>query len=336
MTETAYLKLSSETEAVASGSTSSAKAVQFAIAGASGAHAADFFRSKASSWVMAARPQTLGLSTTPVIVGAALAWAVEREINLPAVVAAFCGSLLIQVGTNLHNDAADYKRGGDGPDRLGAPRATASGLLSSAAVTHAAAACFLAAAAIGAYLVWVGGWPIALLGAASLLSGWAYTGGARPIAYTPLGEVFVVLFFGVAAVGGTYWLCTGKMAAVAVEGGVAIGLLTAAVLLVNNHRDAKADYRVGRRTLAIVCGPVLTRCIYAALLFVPFCLLADIAASLPRGHTWPALLASPMAVLLVYRFAVEPAGPGFNRILVQTARLQHLFGLLLAAGMALS
>jgi len=328
-------ELSSGTEVTASLSVSPARSAQLGISRPSRAGAAVFLRSQASSWVMAARSQTVGLSTTPVIVGAALSWAVERDVNLSAVVAAFFGSLLIQVGTNLHNDAADYKRGGDGPDRLGAPRATASGLLSAAAVTHGAAACFTAAAAIGAYLVWLGGWPIALLGAASLLSGWAYTGGSHPIAYTPLGEAFVVAFFGVGAVGGTYWLCTGAITLVAVEVGLAIGLLTAAVLLVNNHRDAEADYRVGRTTLAIVCGPVLTRCIYAGLLVVPFCLLAGIASALPHGHAWPALLASPMAAVLVYRFAAEPPGPGFNRILVQTARLQHLFGLLLAAGLML-
>lgn len=335
MPEPIYLEVPSGNEVTASRSVAPARSARFGTSHRSRAGAGVFTRSRTSSWVMAARPQTLGLSTTPVIVGAALSWAVEREVNLAAVVAAFLGSVLIQIGTNLHNDAADYKRGGDGPDRVGAPRATASGLLSAAAVTRGAAACFAAAAAIGAYLIWLGGWPIALLGAASLLSGWAYTGGARPIAYTPFGEAFVVVFFGIAAVCGTYWLCTGQMTAVAVEVGVAVGLLTAAVLLVNNHRDAKADYRVGRRTLAIVCGPSLTRCVYAGLLIVPFFLLGAIAAALPNGHAWPALLALPMAVVMVYRFAAEPAGPGFNRILVQTARLQHLFGLLLAAGLVL-
>ena len=117
-----------------------------------------------SAWILAARPQTLSLSMTPVVVGAALAWAMERELHWPSIAAALIGSMLIQIGTNLHNDAADFKRGGDGPDRVGPPRATASGLLDGTAVNRAACACFAAAALMGAYLVWVGGWPIFLLG----------------------------------------------------------------------------------------------------------------------------------------------------------------------------
>ncbi len=258
---------------------------------------------KLSSWILAARPRTLSLSTTPVVVGAALAWAVERQLSWPAVAAALIGSMLIQTGTNLHNDAADSKRGGDGPNRIGPPRATASGLLDGAAVSRAACACFAVAALMGAYLVWVGGWPIFLLGVLSILSGWAYTGGPFPIAYTPLGELFVVAFFGLGAVCGTYWLCTQTLGPAAVEAGLAVGLLTAAVLLVNNHRDAKADARVGRRTLAIIAGPMATSWIYAALMLAPFALLFPIGHSLPRGQAWPALVASVLRPTRASAFA---------------------------------
>ncbi len=290
---------------------------------------------KLSSWILAARPRTLSLSTTPVVVGAAIAWAVEGQLSWPAVAAALIGSMLIQTGTNLHNDAADSKRGGDGPDRIGPPRATASGLLDGVAVSRAACACFAIAALMGAYLVWVGGWPIFLLGVLSILSGWAYTGGPFPIAYTPLGELFVVAFFGLGAVCGTYWLCTESLGPAAVEAGLAVGLLTAAVLLVNNHRDAKADARVGRRTLAIIAGPMATSWIYAALMLVPFALLLPIGHALPRGQAWPALVALPLAGLLINRFAHEPGGRGFNRILVQTVQIQLLFCLLLSLGLVL-
>lgn len=282
---------------------------------------------------MAARPRTLSLSTTPVIVGTALAWAVERQLVWPAIVAALIGSMLIQLGTNLHNDAADFKRGGDGPDRVGPLRATASGLLDGDAVDRAACACFAAAALVGGYLIWVGGWPILLLGIASILFGWAYTGGPLPIAYTPLGELFVLAFFGLGAVGGTYWLCTGRLTPVAIEAGLAVGLPTAAVLLVNNHRDAAADARVGRRTLAIIAGPRVTTWIYAALMLAPFALLYPIAQALPRGHTWPALVALPLVGLLIGKFAREPRGREFNQILVQTVLMQALFSLLLALGL---
>lgn len=286
-----------------------------------------------SSWMMAARPRTLTLSLTPVAVGTALAWAAERAVHWPAVIAALVGSALIQVGTNLHNDAADSERGGDGPDRVGPPRVTASGLLSAAAVKRGALASFGGAALVGIYLIAVGGWPILVLGLLSILSGWAYTGGPRPIAYTPLGELFVIAFFGLGAVCGTYWLCAGRLDAVAIEGGMALGFFTAAVLLVNNQRDVEADARVGRQTLPIAAGAHVTNWIYAGLMLLPFAVLALIARDLPHAHVWTASIALPFVVALMYRFAREPPGRGFNRILVQTVQIQLLFSILLCVGL---
>jgi 1,4-dihydroxy-2-naphthoate polyprenyltransferase len=290
---------------------------------------------KLSPWITAARPRTLSLSITPVMVGTALAWATNREIDAFAVLAALLGSVLIQVGTNLHNDAADSERGGDGPDRVGPLRVTASGVLSVASVKRGAAVCFAVAAVLGTYLVIVGGWPILVLGLLSILSGWAYTGGPRPIAYTPLGELFVVAFFGVGAVGGTYWLCTAQLDTTALACGVALGLLAGAVLLVNNYRDVEADARVGRRTLAIVAGPQLTVWIYAGLMLLPYALLPLIGRALPQGNVWPAFAALPLTLLLIHRFIHEPPGRGLNRILVQTVRIQLVFSLLLSLGLLL-
>ena len=286
-------------------------------------------------WLIAARPRTLALSLTPVMVGAALAWAVQRELPVLPVLAALTGSMCIQMGTNLHNDAVDSELGGDGPDRIGPPRVTAMGLLSARKVKLGAVACFAASALLGLYLMTVGGWPILLLGVLSIAAGWAYTGGPWPIAYTPLGELFVIVFFGIGAVGGTYWLCAGNLGAPVLVSGLALGLMTGAVLLVNNHRDAEADARVGRRTLAIISGPVVTTWIYAALMLAPFGLLLPIARALPHGHVWPALLALPLAALLIYKFAYEPRGRGCNRILVQTVLVQSLFSVLLSMGLVL-
>jgi 1,4-dihydroxy-2-naphthoate polyprenyltransferase len=242
---------------------------------------------KLSHWIVAARPRTLTLSMTPVVAGAAVAWAAEQEFHFLPVAAAFIASAFIQAGTNLHNDAADSERGGDGPDRIGPPRATASGLLQASTVKCGAALSFALAALMGTYLVYVGGLPILLLGVLSIAAGWSYTGGPRPIAYTPLGEFFVLLFFGVVAVTGTYLLCTGHVTLVAIETGVALGALTAAVLLVNNQRDVVADARVGRRTLAIVAGHRITVGVFAGLILLPFALLPSIGHALPRGHVWP-------------------------------------------------
>jgi 1,4-dihydroxy-2-naphthoate polyprenyltransferase len=288
-----------------------------------------------SSWLMAARPRTLSLSITPVAVGTALAWAVDRQIHWPAVLAALIASAFIQLGTNLHNDAVDSERGGDGPDRIGPPRVTGMGLLGARSVKHGACTCFAVAALMGLYLITVGGWPILLLGVASIASGWAYTGGPLPIAYTPLGELFVIAFFGVGAVGGTYWLCAAYLGMPALAAGLALGLLTGAVLLVNNFRDVEADTRVGRRTLAIVAGPQGTSWIFAAMMLLPYALLPLIGRALPHGHVWPALLALPLTLALIYRFMHEPSGRGFNRILVWTVQIQLLFSLLLSAGLVL-
>ena len=186
---------------------------------------------------------------------------------------------------------------------------------------------------MGAYLVFVGGWPILLLGVLSIAAGWGYTGGPLPIAYTPLGELFCVIFFGLGGVVGTYFLCTGQITSPAVVAGLAIGSLVAAVLLVNNHRDVVSDARVGRRTLPIVVGPALTVAIFAGLMLLPFALLPLIGRSLPHGQVWPALIALPLALAMIYRFAREPRGPVFNRILVQTAQVQFAFSLLLSIGL---
>jgi len=286
-----------------------------------------------SSWLMAARPRTLGLSITPVVVGAALAWAVDGQIHWPAVVAALIASMFIQVGTNLHNDAVDSERGGDGPDRVGPLRVTASGLLSGRKIKHGACTAFAVAAVMGVYLIAVGGWPILVLGLLSIASGWAYTGGPWPIAYTPLGELFVIAFFGVGAVGGTYWLCAGHLGGPVLAAGLALGLMTGAVLLVNNFRDREADARVGRRTLAILVGPRGTAAIYAAMMLLPFALLLPIGRALPDRHVWLALFALPLTLALIVRFMREPPGRGFNRILVWTVQIQIVFSLLLAASL---
>ncbi len=269
----------------------------------------------------------------PVVVGGALAWAGERKVDAVAITAAVVASAFIQLGTNLHNDAADSARGGDGPDRIGPPRATASGLLTADAVNRGAMLSFAVAALMGVYLVHTGGWPILLIGVLSIAAGWSYTGGPCPVAYTPFGELFVVAFFGVAAVSGTYLLCTGTVTAVALETGLAVGLLTGAVLLVNNHRDAVEDARVGRRTLAIVVGPRGTAWVYASLMALPFALLPPIAHELTRGHVWPALLAAPVALWLVLRFRRAPRDARLNGLLVRTVQVQFLFSALLSAGL---
>ncbi len=289
-----------------------------------------------SSWIMAARPFSLSLSIVPVAVGAALAFAAQDKVAWAAVAVALAGSVLIHLGTNLHNDTLDAAPGGYGVERLGPPRATARGLLSATAVRRGALLCFALAAFAGTYLISVGGWPILVLGLLSIAAGWCYAGGPRAIAYSPLGEVFVLAFFGVGAVGGTYWIATLHFGIAALAGGLAVGSFAAAVLLVNNHRDVEVDRRVGRLTLPMAIGAGASHWVYAGLMLLPFALLPLLAEQLPRGRVWPAALALVPVLALIAGFAREPRGRGLNRILMRTVQVQILFAALLCGGLLLA
>lgn len=288
------------------------------------------------AWLLAARPKTLSVSFAPVLAGTTLAWLETATVSwLPAIMA-LVAALLIQVGTNLHNDAADFVRGADAPDRLGPARAVASGWLTARQAERAAAGCFSLAFVCGIYLVWHGGWPIALLGLAALASGWAYTGGPRPLAYSGLGEVFVFLFFGLAAVMGSFYLQTFRLDWAAFVVASMLGMQAAAVIVVNNYRDLDQDREIGKNTLAVRLGRERSQVEYGLLLFLPY-LLLPVFSSL-TGMQWGAalpFLSLPWAMHLLRRFVTEPAGPAFNRILAQTAQLQLAFGSLLTLGILL-
>lgn len=283
-------------------------------------------------WVLAMRPRTLTISVAPIVVGGALAWAEFGTFHPVPILAALLGAVLIQAGTNLWNDVGDAVRGGDQAMRQGPPRVTALGWASPERVRRAALVCFAAAAVIGLALAWRGGWPILAIGAASLLAGWAYSGGPRPIAYTATGEVFVVLFFGIVAVMGTLWLQEPRLTVSGLVVGIAIGLPAAAVLMANNYRDMEPDRMAGRRTLAIRLGIEGSKAAYAAFLLVPFPLL--MAPFAPPG-AWLSLLAAPMAIREVVAFAGHPRGPAFNKILAETARFQLLLAAMVAVGMVI-
>ncbi|CAA7626849.1 1,4-dihydroxy-2-naphthoate octaprenyltransferase [Candidatus Terasakiella magnetica] len=283
-------------------------------------------------WWLAIRPRTLTISVAPVVAGTALAWRDMGHVDPRPFAASLLGALLIQAGTNLYNDVADALRGGDQPMRQGPPRVTALGWASPDRVRHAALVCFALAALVGLYLAALGGWPIIALGAVSLLAGWGYSGGPRPIAYTPWGEVAVIAFFGIGAVGGTAYLQTHTLTSSSLLVGAAIGSVAAAVLLANNYRDMEPDRLAGRRTLAITVGIDASKVFYALFVLAPLVLLASPLG--PPGG-WICLGAAPLALGLIRRFATETRGPAFNLILASTARLQLLIAALLALGLAL-
>ncbi|MBP6189872.1 MAG: 1,4-dihydroxy-2-naphthoate polyprenyltransferase, partial [Azonexus sp.] len=266
-----------------------------------------------TAWFLACRPKTLSVSLSPVLVGSAIAWHDSGALLWLPLLAAALGAAFIQIGTNLFNDVGDFLRGTDTPDRLGPKRATAEGWLTPGKVTAGAWLSFALAFVCGIVLVWHGGWPIVAIGLASLAAGWAYTGGPKPIAYGPLGEVFVFIFFGLVAVGGSYYLQTFSLTATALAAAALVGIHAAAVITVNNYRDLDGDARNGKNTLAVRLGRPATRRIYAAEMLAPYVLLPLLA-----GLGWPGalpLLSLPLAFRLIHRFHHEAPGPAFNDIL---------------------
>ncbi|MDP2880446.1 MAG: 1,4-dihydroxy-2-naphthoate polyprenyltransferase [Azonexus sp.] len=283
--------------------------------------------SRLQAWFLACRPKTLSVSLSPVLVGTAVAWHGSGTLLWLPLLAATLGAAFIQIGTNLFNDVGDFLRGTDTPGRLGPKRATAEGWLTPGKVKTGAWLSFALAFLCGTYLAWHGGWPIVAIGLASLAAGWAYTGGPKPIAYGPLGEVFVFIFFGLVAVGGSYYLQTAGLTAMALIAAALVGIHAAAVITVNNYRDLDGDAKSGKNTLAVRLGRPLTRRLYAAEMLAPYALLPLLA-----GLGWPGtlpLLSLPLAVKLIRRFHQEAPGPVFNSILAATAGLQLVFALLL-------
>jgi len=292
--------------------------------------------SPARIWLMAARPKTLPAAIAPVLVGTALA-ATQGTFRPLSFLAASLGALFIQIGTNLSNDYSDARRGADTEDRLGPVRVTAGGLVPPRQVLLATYLAFGLAVLAGSYLIATAGWELLLVGAASILAGVLYTGGPRPYGYEGLGEVFVFLFFGVVAVAGSYFAQTERLAWEAFALAVPVGLLAAAILVVNNVRDLETDRRAGKRTLAVRLGRPRARALYAAMVTGAF-LTAPLPWVLGSLSPWLALvvLAVPLAVPVVRTVRTRTDGPALNGALAGTGRLQLAFCALLSAGILLS
>ena len=287
-------------------------------------------------WLAAARPRTLPAAVAPVLVGTALA--VEEGIFQPlAFACALIGSVFIQIGTNLSNDYSDARRGADTEDRLGPVRVTAGGLLPPRRVLVGTYAAFAVAVLAGLYLVVVTGPELLVVGGLSILAGVLYTGGPRPYGYEGLGEVFVFLFFGLAAVTGSTFAQIEAFPSEAFVLAVPVGLLAAAILVVNNVRDIDTDRRVGKRTLAVRLGRSRTRTLFAAMVYGAF-LTAPLAILADDLELWLFLpwIVLPLAANLVRTVRNHADGPTLNGALARTGQLQLVFCVLLAAGILAS
>lgn len=288
------------------------------------------------AWILAARPKTLTAAFIPVLVATALAHASHAAINWWITLSALLTGLCITIGTNLINDALDFKKGADTATRAGPMRVTQTGLIPLHKV-HAAGLITLGMALVfGSVLIQAGGWFFAVLLIVSVICGYCYTGGPLPLSYHGLGEPFVILFYGFAAVTAVYYLQTGFVDGKAILASAQIGLLATLILAMNNFRDQNEDRKAQKKTLAVRFGSHFARLEITFLTLAPF--LVNVGWfywDLIPAAFFPFVL-MPFAIQIVRKaWAMEP-GKECNEIFVKSAMLHLSFGALLILGFVLS
>jgi len=285
-------------------------------------------------WGLAIRPRTLPAAATGVITGSALAWR-DGSFQFNIMLTCLLTALLLQIGSNLANDVFDFERGTDTPERLGPMRVTQAGLLRPEEVKFGMAVVFGLATLMGSYLVWLGGWPILLIGVCAIVSAIAYTGGPFPIGYHRLGDIFVFIFFGLAAVAGTYYLHAGFVSPAAWWMTISPGLMITGILVVNNLRDLENDRKTGKHTMAVHLGETGSRIQYLICMIVAYLVLIPVSffGMLP----WSSMLvwlSLPLAIQAT-RVVLTQKGSPLNAALAQTGLVALTFSLLFWLGLGL-
>lgn len=270
-----------------------------------------------NAWILAARPKTLSAAVVPVMAGAAL---VRVPLKWGLLACTLLGAVLIQIATNYINDALDFRKGADTSERLGPTRVTSAGLLSSNAVLLAAYVCLGGAAICGVPLIIHAGWPLLAIGVASIVAAYAYTGGPYPLAYRGLGEIFVIAFFGIVAVCGTYFVQTLQWSRDAVIAGIGVGCLATVLLVINNLRDVASDRVSDKRTTVVRFGETFAR------IEIAFCALIPFAAAVYLRR-WFTLIALPLAIIVIVS-AWRGSGRALNKSLALAGLLQWCYGIL--------
>ncbi|MDC0358855.1 1,4-dihydroxy-2-naphthoate polyprenyltransferase, partial [Oligoflexia bacterium] len=285
-----------------------------------------------SRWVLAMRPKTLPAGAVPVLVGAIMAF----EVTTPSpftIGLILLSALAIQIATNLANDLCDFKSGADSSSRTGPLRVTQAGLVTESEMKLAIALVVLFALLCGIPLVFIGGLPILLIGLLSILCALGYTAGPYPLAYTGLGDLFVLIFFGPVAVGGTHYILTHNVTMPVLLIGLAVGMISTAILVVNNLRDYNSDKQCGKLTLAVKFGKSFSKAEY--------CFLLCGAALIPLGmllfesqHSWIGLAALFLipASKTMQQVICEEDPEVLNDVLADTGKLLVIFGCLFSIG----
>ena len=283
------------------------------------------------AWMLAIRPKTLPAGAVPVVLGTALAAAVGKFSLIPAFVALIC-ALGIQVGTNFINEIYDFRKGADTAERLGPTRTVAAGIFSENTMIRVSVALLSGVFLLGLYLVYTAGWPIFIIGVISILFAWAYTGGPYPIAYSGLGDVFVFVFFGLVAVGGTYYVQALNLSPFVLIAAVAPGSFSVNILLVNNIRDIATDRKVGKMTLPARIGGAWARRLYIALTVLAYLVPGMLWLNGYSGWGMLSLISLPLAFKMIKELYASE-GKELNNVLAGTGKLMTVHGILLAAGL---
>jgi 1,4-dihydroxy-2-naphthoate octaprenyltransferase len=273
----------------------------------------------------------LPAAVVPVIIGTGVA-AGYGKFSAWRAALALVVALALQIGVNFANDYSDGIRGSD-ERRVGPTRLVAAGLAPARQVLAAAFACFFVACLAGLVLAIATSWWLVLVGAAAVAAAWFYTGGQHPYGYRALGEVAVFTFFGLAAVAGTAYVQMSALSWLGLIAAIPAGLLSCALLMINNLRDIGSDADVGKRTLAVVLGDARSRAVYVTSLLVPFAVALAITPARPLAAL--TLAALPLARGPVRAVRSGAVGPALIRALGQTGRLQLAFGAALTIGLAI-
>lgn len=287
--------------------------------------------SRRQIWFLAARPKTLWAAVAPVVIGAAIA-VDDGFAHIPALIAALLGAIFIQIGTNFANDLFDFKKATDTADRVGPLRVTQAGLVTPRQMLNATILAFGIAFLVGLYLVYRGGWPIVAIGILSILFGVLYTAGPYPLGYNGLGDVFVFLFFGPVAVGGTYYVMAQTITLESIMCGIAPGLLSTAILVVNNIRDIETDRATGKRTLAVRLGRRFSEIQYLVLMALALA-YPLVAFAVTRSHAYSVIaVAAIVPAIPVMRLVLHQEGVVLNSALAGTGRVLAMYSALFAVG----